>query len=39
LRIYAHLFRNDDRKAATAIDAALARMVAKREQKPRFVLS
>jgi hypothetical protein len=30
LRIYAHLFRNDDRKAAAAIDAALARMVAKR---------
>jgi integrase len=30
LRIYAHLFRNDDSKAAAAIDAALARMVAKR---------
>jgi integrase len=30
LRIYAHLFRNDDSKAAAAIDAALAKMVAKR---------
>jgi integrase len=30
LRVYAHLFRNDDSKAAAAIDAALARMVAKR---------
>jgi hypothetical protein len=30
LRIYAHLFRNDDSKAAAAIDAALARTVAKR---------
>jgi len=30
LRTYAHLFRNDDSKAAAAIDAALARMVAKR---------
>lgn len=29
LRVYAHLFRNDDSKAAAAIDAALARMVAK----------
>ena len=42
LRIYAHLFRKDDSKAAAAINAALARPeaigVAIRWQSPHFVL-
>ncbi|WP_375783024.1 tyrosine-type recombinase/integrase [Bradyrhizobium sp. Pha-3] len=38
LRVYAHLFRNDDGKAAAAINAALARQVPNRVPISRFVL-